>query len=397
MRFRYLGLVSLAILFALVSTVPGTGQTTTAGAQPGPAPKTSWGEPDLQGIWTDEYATPLQRPAKFAGKEFFTDAERAELDRIRASRPGREYRDRDASGKGTEQDVAGAYNAVYNPVLPLSRRTSLVVDPPDGRIPPLTPAAAARAKEMRDYRFALLQATNGCRDKLQQCEGGWYDPKPSPKLLEPPPMYNTGRINRHDGPEDESLAGRCMGGRLPDVGGYRRIVQSPGSVSIFYDVGQGQGWIRVIPITSDPHLPSRVRQWWGDSRGRWEGNTLVVDVTNFSPKADFRGSNENLHLIERWTRIDANTLEYAVTIDDPTTWTKPWTIKHEMQKQSDMANRHYTEPRCYEGNAGMPSMLINARFVEKAFAEGRGPDPATMDVALGGPGGGEENADPLAD
>jgi hypothetical protein len=115
-------------------------------------------------------------------------------------------------------------------------------------------------------------------------------------------------------------------------------VQSPGSVSIFYDVGQGQGWQRIIPVDGGPHLPQSIRQRFGDSRGRWEGNTLVVDVANFSPKTDFRGSNENLHLIERWTRSDANTLEYAVTIEDPTTWTKAWTVKHEMSKQNEQAN-----------------------------------------------------------
>src|ERR1700688_2871566 len=104
-------------------------------------------------------------------------------------------------------------------------------------------------------------------------------------------------------------------------------------------------------MNGSPHLPDSIRQWWGDSRGHWEGNTLVVDVTNFSPKTDFQGPRENLHLIERWTRIAANSLEYAVTIEDPTTWTKPWTVRHEMRKQSDQANRIYVEPRCHEGNS----------------------------------------------
>ena len=113
-----------------------------------------------------------------------------------------------------------------------------------------------------------------------------------------------------------------MAGNLPDFSGYRRIVQSPGAVAIFYDTGQGQGWQRVIPVNGSPHLPPSVRQRWGDSRGRWEGNTLVVDVTNFGPKTDYRGSRENLHLVERFTRVDADTLEYIVTIEDPTTWTQ---------------------------------------------------------------------------
>jgi hypothetical protein len=121
-----------------------------------------------------------------------------------------------------------------------------------------------------------------------------------------------------------------------------------------------------------------VRQWWGDSRGRWEGNTLVVDVTNFSAKTDFNGSRENLHLVERWTRLDAETIEYVATLDDPTTWTRPWTMAVELSRQSNEANRLYPEPRCHEGNYGMPALLAGARAEERAFAEGRGPDPATL-------------------
>ena len=173
-----------------------------------------------------------------------------------------------------------------------------------------------------------------------------------------------------------------MGARLPDLGGatgfFLQIVQSPAAVSIFYDTGQGQGWQRIIPVTNRPHLPSHVRQWWGDSRGRWEGNTLVVDVTNFTAKTDFQGSRENLHLVERWTPVDAQTIEYTVTVEDPTTWTRPWTVKQELSKQNNEANRIYKEPRCHEGNYGMPALLAGARAEEKAFAQGRGPNPATL-------------------
>jgi hypothetical protein len=158
---------------------------------------------------------------------------------------------------------------------------------------------------------------------------------------------------------------------------------------MFYDTGQGQGWQRNIVMNGTPHLPTFVRQWWGDSRGRWEGNTLVVDVTNFTAKSNFMGSRENLHLIERWTRLDANTLEYAVTISDPTTWTKPWTVKQEMARQDEASNRVYYEPRCFEGNYGTPGLLLGTRKEEIAFAEGRGPDPASKDSAtcFGGDGG----------
>jgi hypothetical protein len=196
-----------------------------------------------------------------------------------------------------------------------------------------------------------------------------------------------------------------MAAILPDFGGaagfFPQIVQSPQAVSIFYDTGQGQGWQRVIPITDRPHLPANVRQWWGDSRGRWEGDTLVVDVTNFSAKTDFQGSRENLHLVERWTRRDAETLEYVVTIEDPTTWTRSWTVKQEYTKQPDSANRVYKEPRCHEGNYGMPALLAGARAEERAFAQGRGPDPATLcSAGCGGFAGGfadtGEEANPLA-
>ena len=193
-----------------------------------------------------------------------------------------------------------------------------------------------------------------------------------------------------------------MSATLPDFGGFRRIVQSQGMITMFYDTGQGQGWQRNIPISTAPHVPSHIRQWHGDSRARWEGNTLVVDVTNFSPKADFQGAHENLHLVERWTRTDADTVEYSVTIDDPTTWTKPWTVKQDLKKQANEENRIYYEPRCHEGNYGMAALLVGARTAEKAFAEGRGPDPATMcTAACGGFAGGfaddGEDRNPLAE
>ena len=135
-------------------------------------------------------------------------------------------------------------------------------------------------------------------------------------------------MNRHDGPEDGALADRCLTAGLPEFGAgngggsFRRIVQTPGGIAIFYDVGQGQGWQRNIVMNGSPHLPADIRQWFGDSRGHWEGNTLVIDVTNFSPKTDYRGSRENLHLVERWTRTAPDTLEYVATIEDPTVWTQ---------------------------------------------------------------------------
>jgi hypothetical protein len=352
--------------------------------------KTPWGDPDLQGIWNQVFNTPLERPARYANREFFTDQERAEFDRQRAA-----VRSRDARAQtGTEKDVAGAYNAVFQSIRHYGKRTSLIVDPPDGKLPPLTPQAQARAKIERDFQLALLQATDTCKNKDRgtACAGWQYGP-PSPKWDEVTPFYNTGRLNRHDGPEDGSLGDRCMSGNYPDLAGFRRIVQTPGGVTMFIDTQQGQGFQRNIVMNGSPHLPASMRQWWGDSRGHWEGNVLVVDVTNFSPKTNFMGSHENLHLVERYRRVDADTLEIAMTIDDPTVWTRPWTVKVELGKQDDSANRFYTEPRCFEGNYGLPSLLLGARAADLSYAEGRAPHPATRDNATCDGG---ENFDPLA-
>src|SRR5262249_18729793 len=158
----------------------------------------------------------------------------------------------------------------------------------------------------------------------------------SPRRAEVTPRYNTGRMNRNDGPEDSSLAERCLSGGPPVFGGntrsFPRIVETPGGPPIFYNRGQGEGGQRHLVLGGSPDLPSNIRQWFGDSRGHWEGDTLVVDVTNFSPKTDVFGSRQNLHLVERWTRTGPMTLAYEVTIEDPTVWTRPWTIKQEFSR-----------------------------------------------------------------
>jgi hypothetical protein len=258
---------------AMATAVVGVMSVTQLSAQ-APVLKTPWGEPDLQGIWTDETETPLQRSPRFANQEVFTEAQRAELDRDRAALLRRDRR----VERGTELDVAGAYNAVFTSQKRTGARTSLIIDPPNGRIPAMTPGAQQRAAADREYRLALLQSTDTCKNKSVACAGGKYDPTPSPRLAEPPPRYNTVRINRHDGPEDGALPDRCLTLGLPEfgaaTGSFRRIVQTPGGISIFYDVGQGQGWQRNIVMDGRPHLPASVRQWYGDSRGRWEGDQL---------------------------------------------------------------------------------------------------------------------------
>ncbi len=366
------GAIISASIVAVQAQAPAASVTAAA-----PALTTPWGEPDLQGIWTDEGDTPLQRSPKFANQEFFTEAQRAELDNARSAFLGRDRR----SQRGTEADVAGAYNAVFTPMKRTGLRTSRIVDPPNGRLPPVTAEFQKLAAAERAFRVALLQSTETCKNKEPACNGGKYDPAHSPRFEELPPRYNTARMNRHYGPEDATLAERCLTGGLPEFGGisFRRIVQSPGGIAIFYDVGQGQGWQRNIVMDGSPHLPASIRQWYGDSRGHWEGNTLVIDVTNFSPKADFLGSRENLHMVERWTRSGPTTLAYEVTVEDPTVWTRPWTAKQEFTKQGEQENRIYYEPRCVEGNFGLPGLLHGRRLEELAFLEGRGPDPATKD------------------
>jgi hypothetical protein len=384
-RFPGAVIVAIAAAAAVISTCvdPTAAQAPAAQAPAGSATrppaalKTPWGEPDLQGIWTEEFDTPFQRPPRYANQEFFTEEQRAELDKRRSALLGR---------LATERDLAGGYNlAVFTSVKRTAARTSLVIDPPNGRIPPLTAEARKAAASDREFRLALLQATETCKTKAVQCTGGKYDPTPSPRRAEPPPRYfatNFAYINRHDGPEDGSLLDRCLTVGLPEFGtafggSFRRIVQTPGGISIFYDAAQGDAWQRNIVMNGSPHLPGNIRQWNGDSRGHWEGNTLVIDVTNFSPKTDFEGSRENMHLVERWTRTGPNSLEYEVTIEDPTVWTRTWTVHQEFTRQSEQENRIYYEPRCIEGNYAFPSMLLAARRADRAFAEGRGPDPAT--------------------
>ncbi len=388
--------IRVAIAAAAVSAIAAVSITRTSAQAPAPsipALKTPWGDPDLQGIWTDETDTPFQRSPKFANQEFFTDAQREDFDVQRSTLRGRDTR----AERGSEIDVAGAYNAVWGGRKRTGRRTSMIGDPPDGRMPPLTAAAEKIAAADRDFRLTLMRATQTCKLQLPGCAGGKYDPTPATaRRDELSPRYNVARMNRHDRPEDGALADRCLTIGLPEFGAgngggsFRRIVQTPGGIAISYDVGQGQGWQRSIVMNGSPHLPANIRQWFGDSRGHWEGNTLVIDVTNFSAKTDYRGSRENLHLIERWTRTSPTTLEYAVTIEDPTVWTKAWTVKQEFTRQNEQENRVYYEPRCVEGNFGFPAMMKAARQEDREFAEGRGPDPLMKDNASGG-----ADSDPL--
>ena len=242
--------------------------------------KTPWGDPDLQGIWTDPYQTPLQRPTQYANKETFTDEERESLDKQRAGLLRRDQR----VERGSERDVAGAYNAVFQSIRPTGRRTSLIVDPPDGRLPALTAEAMKRNELEREFRLALLQPTQTCKNKEAACAGGKFGPV-SPRRNEAPPLYNTGRTNRNDGPEDRSMAERCMGAVLPDFGGYRRIVQSPGTVSILlrHRPGAGmaarhpRGW-HAPPSAVDPSALRRFARPMGRKHAGRRRHQLLPEV-----------------------------------------------------------------------------------------------------------------------
>jgi hypothetical protein len=390
------GLTAATVLAVSFGETTVIGQVRSSGSPAESTPKTPWGAADLQGTWSNTTVVPFERAKEFGNREFMTDAEyKKALDQLlerntRAGRDSREINGQDI--RGTEKDVARAYNEHWFGDRPteVSRRTSMIIDPPDGRMPALMPTAQERIGEKREYLEALLQGTSGGRPGTI-----------SARRNEPSPDYNIDRMNRSDGPEDRSSVERCLLNNLPVIlppglltpdgrpfgnfGGVMRIVESPDSVDMYYDVGQGTGFNRVIPITNRPHLPKNIHQYWGDSIARWEGDTLVVDVTNFSEETNFRGSRENLHLIERYKRIDPATLQITITAEDPTTWVKPFTFVQELRKNADKPNMVY-EGGCHEGNYGLLGMLVNTRAAEKAFVEGKGPDPALEDNATGGAG-----------
>ena len=380
-RFESLGIVTVlaAIMMVLQMTaVPVVGQSHD---------KTAWGHPNLEGIWLDVYDTPFQRAPELGDRALATAEERAERDLARMGSSGRNRR----VERGSQQDVAGAYNAVYTSAKPAGPRTSLVVDPPNGRIPAPTKEAEEGVKTRREWGLMLLRNTETCQYDARACNGGEYGP-PSPNRYDVAPFYNTNRMNRHDGPEDQSMGDRCMLGQTPEFRGHRRIVQGEDALAVAYDTGQGQGYQRVVNLSGN-HPPSQIRLRHGDSRGRWEGDTLVVETTNFSPKFTFRAgrggpeSGANRKIVERYTRVDAETLTYEMTVEDPTVWSAPWTVRQELKRQSDQENRIYYEPRCHEGNYGLPALLIGARLEEQEFKAGRGPDPFSLDTATDfGPG-----------
>jgi hypothetical protein len=300
----------------LLSTVTGSGQGPTV-------PRTPWGHPDLQGSWTNSTLTPLERPTELGAKEFFTPAEAAEYQKTALKKFLA------ANNLTEEAAISGEFEEgvwVEERSLVATRRTSLIIGP-TGRVPPLTPAAqkAAAARGPRQIDFA-------------------------------------------DNPEDRMVGERCLwfqvGGppMLPGVGynSNYEIVQTPTHLVILAEMGFS---VRIIPLDGRPHLPATLRDWQGDSVGRWEGDTLVVETTNFNDKVIFRGSSRaRLRLVERFTRVNAGQIMYRLTVEDPDTWTAPWTAEVPMRP---LDGRLY-EYACHEGNIGLENILRGARYTEKA-------------------------------
>jgi len=294
-------------------------------------PRTAWGDPDLQGFWSynDDVDTPLERPSDLGGKSEFGDeelaavlAERARRNVVRAPTIGGE------TGAGPTH-----WYEFWNAK---STRTSKIIDPPDGRVPPLT--AEARTREA-----ARAQATRG-----RGPADSWTDRSLGDRCI----------VSRNGWPHVVVNAG--------SYGNIFRIVQSPGYVVLTHEMIHET---RIIPVDGRPHISQGIRQYLGDPRGHWEGNTLVVEVTNFSDKTDFRGSRETLRLVERFTRTGPDTVAYAVTIDDPATFTKPWTIG--VPLKSDTGQDEIFEYACHEGNYAMRNILSGARADEQATAKAR--------------------------
>ena len=316
----------LAVLAFAAWVAPPVPAQTPDGWEP---PRTPDGRPDLQGVWLNNVATPLERPPSLADRSHLTDEEVATL----AARAARIF----ANGRSAFTTPEGAFRAALNNVetyiawstsssigmvdVTFTDRTSLIVDPPDGRLPAHTRSAEARAAAVDD---------------------GW--------------RFKTG-------PEDLNNIHRCITTGVPRLGGnfgagpytYYQIIQTPSHLAF---VSEAFHDARIIAIGDRPHLPDDIRQWNGDSRGRWEGDTLVVETKNFSPKSYYRGAAAGLHLVERFTRSGPDTLAYRVTLSDPTTWASAWSAEAPLQRR----DQPIYEFACHEGNVSIVGMLRTARL-----------------------------------
>jgi hypothetical protein len=328
--------VAVASVIALVSITvhgqpPSAAKDSKGPSVPWKMPRTAWGDPDLQGVWDSLSATPLERPQQYGGRELLTDQEFA--------RQQQQVQGRNADRPPREGDP-GTYNGFWVPKAHLSRRTSLVIDPPDGQLPAFTDAANKRFEARLAFRRGRGEA---------------------------------------DSPQDRNLWERCISfGGLPTAmhttayNGGKQIFQTKNYVAIHIEMIHD--W-RIIPLDNRPHLPSNIRQWMGDSRGHWEGDTLVVETTNFVDRLDggpimtirradawYQGSGATLKLIEHFTRVDDDTIDYRYTVDDPEVYVRPYTVALPFTK--DNTQNLLFEYACHEGNHAMRNILSGARHNE---------------------------------
>ena len=358
-----------ALVMVLVGPLVLRTYTQSTGRGSSVVPRTPWGEPDLQGIWDSKLITPLERPAKYADREFLTDEEVAAIERGAKETPVGKGRDVRAA-RGSEADVEGAYNNIFSTgqgtKYIATKRTSLIIDPPNGKLPPITPEGEKLRAARAGNRFGVAGENGdvpapGARSRTAaSARPTGLDGKPLP--------YATDIGRPSDNPEDRNDLERCRGVTLPCIGGlcgFSRLVQTPGYVTIYYEMGHSGGAYRTIPTNARPHLPATSRLWLGDSVGHWEGDTLVVDTTNFTNQTAYQGvSDEKLHLIERFARTPEG-LSYQITVDKPNLYSRPWTLELVLMKADEQKNQIF-ESACYEGNYALTSMLAGARALEKA-------------------------------
>ena len=322
------GLAAAATLAAVLGAAPLIAAEGEADAAP--AMKTSWGVADLQGTWDFRTATPMNRPEPFKDREFLTEEEIASWEK-RVAEGHQGALQRSASDEPSQGDVDVGYDFIFIDVgtkISGTRRTSLIVDPPNGRMPRHTRYARMRMAENR-AKWERRPLTPADRPPATRCLVGFNSG---------PPM-SSGAYNN-----------------------IMRVFQSPGYVAILNEMVNDH---RVIPTDDSEHLPDSVRLWKGDSRGRWDGDTLVVETKNFTPHTSFSGSGPNMVLTERFTRIDADTLRYEYTVDDPQSFEASWSTVQDMRATED----DVYEYACHEGNRAMHLMLAGARREEREGKE----------------------------
>ena len=327
-----------SVVVGLMSWVPVAAMGQTAAPENWTAPRTPFGQPDLSGTWANNRATPMQRPEQFGDKASLTDEELAELtSQIAAFRDSEQAGDllgdrliQQALGNSEFQDFdaeTGNYNAFWLVDRQLDHRTSLITAPANGRRPSRTEAANTRARERAASR------------------GG-----PS------------------DGPESRGLGDRCLHFAVPSMGSgynsYFQLFQTPDQVTIIQEMGH---LVRTIPLDGRPHLDEKIPQWIGNARGRWEGDTLVVETRNYDPKSSYSGGSSNLVLVERFSRVSPTVLRQELTLTDADTWTSPWTVELLLDQSQDLI----FEYACHEGNYAMPGILGGARAEERAADTGQ--------------------------